>query len=115
VISVKEHTITYHIKEIYKSEELEKKGTARKIRVVRVSHGDRCLGMTQIPVPAAILNNIYKCEELLEESTCSILEHMGNDGKQLYSTKYYNLDAIISVGFRVNTKRGIEFRQWAKC
>jgi hypothetical protein len=48
VISVKEHTITYHIKEIYKSEELEKKGTARKIRVVRVSHGDRCLGMTQI-------------------------------------------------------------------
>ena len=38
---------------------------------------------------------------------------MGNDGKQLYVTKYYNLDAIISVGFRVNTKRGIEFRQWA--
>jgi hypothetical protein len=38
---------------------------------------------------------------------------MGNDGKQIYSTKYYNLDAIISVGFRVNTKRGIEFRQWA--
>ena len=49
----------------------------------------------------------------MEESTCSILEHMGNDGKQLYTTKYYNLDAIISVGFRVNTKRGIEFRQWA--
>ena len=40
----------------------------------------------------------------MEESTCSILEHMGNDGKQLYTTKYYNLDAIISVGFRVNTK-----------
>ena len=38
---------------------------------------------------------------------------MGNDGKQLYTTRYYNLDAIISVGFRVNTKRGIEFRQWA--
>ena len=49
----------------------------------------------------------------MEESTCSILEHMGNDGKQLYTTKYYNLDAIISVGFRVNTKKGIEFRQWA--
>ena len=58
-------------------------------------------------------NNIYKCGELKEESTCSILEHMGNDGKQLYTTRYYNLDAIISVGFRVNTKRGIEFRQWA--
>ena len=68
---------------------------------------------TKRPAITKHLNNIYRCEELLEESTCSILEHMGNDGKQLYSTKYYNLDAIISVGFRVNTKRGIEFRQWA--
>ena len=68
---------------------------------------------TKRPAITKHLNNIYKCEELSEESTCSILEHMGNDGKQLYSTKYYNLDAIISVGFRVNTKRGIEFRQWA--
>ena len=67
---------------------------------------------TKRPAITKHLNNIYKCEELLEESTCSILEHMGNDGKQLYSTKYYNLDAIISVGFRVNTKCGIEFRQW---
>lgn len=54
------------------------------------------------------LLNIYECDELKKEATCSILEHMGNDGKQLYMTKYYNLDAIISVGFRVNTKRGIE-------
>ena len=68
---------------------------------------------TKRPAITKHLNNIYKCEELLEESTCSILEHMGNDGKQLYTTKYYNLDAIISVGFRVNTKKGIEFRQWA--
>ena len=68
---------------------------------------------TKRPAITKHLNNVYKCKELLEESTCSILEHMGNDGKQIYSTKYYNLDAIISVGFRVNTKRGIEFRQWA--
>ncbi len=68
---------------------------------------------TKRPAITKHLNNIYKCKELLEKSTCSILEHMGNDGKQIYSTKYYNLDAIISVGFRVNTKRGIEFRQWA--
>ena len=68
---------------------------------------------TKRPAITKHINNIYKCEELLEESTCSILEHMGNDGKQLYTTKYYNLDAIISVGFRVNTKKGIEFRQWA--
>ena len=69
---------------------------------------------TKRPAITKHLNNIYKCGELKEESTCSILEHMGNDGKQLYTTRYYNLDAIISVGFRVNTKRGIEFRQWAK-
>ena len=68
---------------------------------------------TKRPAITKHLNNIYKCGELKEESTCSILEHMGNDGKQLYTTRYYNLDAIISVGFRVNTKRGIEFRQWA--
>ena len=68
---------------------------------------------TKRPAITKHLNNIYKCKELLEESTCSILEHMGNDGKQMYSTRYYNLDAIISVGFRVNTRRGIEFRQWA--
>ena len=58
---------------------------------------------TKRPAITKHLNNIYKCEELSEESTCSILEHMGNDGKQLYSTKYYNLDAIISVGFRVSS------------
>ena len=68
---------------------------------------------TKRPAITKHLNNIYKCGELKEERTCSILEHMGNDGKQLYTTRYYNLDAIISVGFRVNTKRGIEFRQWA--
>ena len=68
---------------------------------------------TKRPAITKHLNNIYKCGELTEKSTCSILEHMGNDGKQHYITKFYNLDAIISVGFRVNTKRGIEFRQWA--
>ena len=68
---------------------------------------------TKRPAITKHLNNIYKCGEIKENSTCSILEHMGNDGKRLYTTKFYNLDAIISVGFRVNTKRGIEFRQWA--
>ena len=51
---------------------------------------------TKRPAITKHLNNIYKCGELKEESTCSILEHMGNDGKQLYTTRYYNLDAIIS-------------------
>ena len=70
---VKEHTITYHIKEIYKTEELEEKGTARKIRVVR-KEGHRYVN-----------RNI----------------------------DFYNLDMIISVGYRVNSKRGVKFRQWA--
>ena len=47
-----------------------------------------------------------------ENSTCSILEHVGNDGKQTYNTKFYNLDMIISIGFRVNSKKVIKFRTW---
>jgi len=59
------------------------------------------------------INNIYKDEELSENSTCAIFAHMGNDGKQVYNTKYYNLDMIISIGFRVNSKKAIKFRSWA--
>ena len=73
LFSVKEHTVNYHIKEIYKSEELEKGGTARKIRVVR-KEGNRSVNRT---------------------------------------LDSYNLDMIISVGYKVNSKRGVKFRQWA--
>ena len=59
------------------------------------------------------INNIYNDQELEENSTCSILEHMGNRGNQKYKTKYYNLDMIISLGFRVNSKIAIKFRTWA--
>ena len=59
------------------------------------------------------INNIYKDEELSENSTCVKIAHVGNDGKQTYNTKYYNLDMIISVGFRVNSKKAIKFRIWA--
>ena len=73
MFAVKENTITYHIQEIYSSEELIKEGTARKIRVVR------------------------------------------KEGKRLVNRwlDYYNLDMIISVGYKVNSKRGVLFRQWA--
>ncbi len=73
LFSVKENTITYHIKEIYRTEELEKEGTARKIRVVR-KEGNRSVNRT---------------------------------------IDFYNLDMIISVGYKVNSKRGVKFRQWA--
>ena len=59
------------------------------------------------------INNIYKDNELNENSTCAKIAHMGNDGKQSYNTKYYNLDMIISIGFRVNSKKAIKFRTWA--
>lgn len=67
---------------------------------------------TKRPAITKHLANIYKSGELDESTTCSILEHMGNDGTQRYSTKYYNLDAILSVGYRVNTRNATRFRQW---
>jgi prophage maintenance system killer protein/prophage antirepressor-like protein len=68
---------------------------------------------TKRPAITKHLSNIYKTEELNEDSTCSILEHMGNDATQRYKTKYYNLDAIISVGYRVNSQNATKFRIWA--
>ncbi len=59
------------------------------------------------------IKNIYGCGELEERSTCSILEHMGNDGVQYYTVKSFNLDVILSVGYRVNSKNAIAFRKWA--
>lgn len=67
---------------------------------------------TQRPAVTKHLNNIFKCKELQEDSVCSILEHTALDGKK-YSTKFYNLDAIISVGYRVNSNRATQFRIWA--
>ena len=65
------------------------------------------------PAVTKHINNIYNCGELDESSTCSILEHMGNDGRQNYQVKYFNLDVILSVGYRINSKTAIAFRRWA--
>ena len=59
---------------------------------------------TKRPAITKHLNNIYNSGELDRDSTCFILEHMGNDGKQKYATQFYNLDAILSVGYRVNSR-----------
>ena len=59
------------------------------------------------------INNIYKDEELDKDSTCAKIAHMGNSNKQQYITNYYNLDMIISIGFRVNSKPAIKFRKWS--
>jgi len=67
---------------------------------------------TQRPAITKHLHNIFKNRELRENSVCSILEHTASDGKK-YSTKFYNLDVIISVGYRVNSLRATQFRIWA--
>ena len=58
------------------------------------------------------IQNIFKDGELDKNSVCSFFEHTAEDGK-IYNVQYYNLDMIISVGYRVNSKRGILFRKWA--
>ena len=57
------------------------------------------------------LKNIFDSEELVSERVCAKIAHTAEDGKT-YNTMFYNLDAIISVGYRVNSIRATQFRQW---
>jgi len=67
---------------------------------------------TKRPAITKHLANIFKTRELREDSVSSILEHTAADRKT-YRTKFYNLDAIISIGYRVNSSRATRFRIWA--
>ena len=58
------------------------------------------------------IKNIYNQEELEEDSTVAKIATVGKNG-QTYQVKYYNLDMIISIGYRVNSKKAVKFRQWA--
>lgn len=58
------------------------------------------------------LKNIFKEEELIEDSVTEVFSATASDGKN-YNTKHYNLDAIIAVGYRINSKRATAFRRWA--
>ena len=66
----------------------------------------------QRPAITKHLKNIFGSKELDENSVCSILEHTAADGKN-YHTQHYNLDAIIAVGYRVNSYQATQFRIWA--
>ena len=66
----------------------------------------------QRPAITKHFGNIFDSGELEENSVSSILEHTADDGK-IYPTKFYNLDAIISVGYRVNSTKATQFRIWA--
>ena len=67
---------------------------------------------TKRPAITKHLRNIFNSNELDENSVCSILERTASDGKK-YKTKFYNLDAIVSVGYRVNSNQATQFRIWA--
>ena len=89
---------------------------------VEVFYQDEMLWLTQkamatlfdvgIPAISKHLKNIFEEGELLEDSVISKMETTATDGKK-YQTRYYNLDAVISVGYRVNSTRATQFRQWA--
>lgn len=66
----------------------------------------------QRPAITKHLKNIFESGELDENSVSSILEHTAEDGKN-YKTTFYNLDAIIAVGYRVNSSKATKFRIWA--
>ncbi len=56
--------------------------------------------------------SIFESSELLQDSVCAKFAHTAEDGK-IYNTQFYNLDAVISVGYRVNSLQATRFRQWA--
>ena len=69
----------------------------------------------QIPAVSKHIKNIYNSEELFENSTVSILEIVQKEGDRdiIRQLRHYNLDMILSVGYRINSKQATEFRQWA--
>ena len=76
------------------------------------AHAIAALFDVQRPAIVKHIQNIYKTAELFEESTCSVLEQVAGDGKKR-KMNLYNLDMIISVGYRVNSQKATRFRIWA--
>jgi prophage maintenance system killer protein len=59
------------------------------------------------------IRNIYTAGELEQKSTCAKNAHVPDTRARSYDTEYFNLDMILAIGYRVNAKRGVQFRQWA--
>ena len=88
---------------------------------IEVKYRDETLWLTQDAIALLFdkgrstitehLQNIFQSGELQEDSVCRKFRRTAADGKE-YATKYYNLDAVISVGYRVNSIRATQFRQW---
>ena len=95
-----------------KNGKIEFRGDFKKDTIWGTQHQIAQLFKIQRSAITKHLNNIFKCRELQEKSVSSILEHTAKDGK-VYKTKFYNLDAILSVGYRVNSTQATQFRIWA--
>jgi len=117
LFGVKQPAISKHITNIYKSGELEEEGTYSILEYMGHDGQQQMAELfgTQRQAITKHLKNIFECGELNRQATCSILELVQKEGNRMVRRpiEIYNLDVIISVGYRVNTKRGIQFRQWA--
>lgn len=76
------------------------------------AHALAVIFAVQRPAVVKHINNIYKGNELDPAATCSVLEQVAADGKKR-KMNLYNLDVIISVGYRINSAKATQFRQWA--
>lgn len=97
---------------VYESGEIELKITLNNETLWLKAQNIAALFGVNRPAIVKHIGNIYKTDELQEHSTCSILEQVAKDGKKRI-IKYYNLDMIIAIGYRVNSKKATQFRIWA--
>lgn len=97
---------------VYEDGEIELKVSVEKDTILLFAEDIAALFGVQRPAIVKHIGNIYKDEELVQNSTCSILEQVAKDGKKR-KVNFYNLDVILSVGYRVNSKKATRFRQWA--
>jgi len=103
---------------IYEEGNIELKATVQNESVWLSQKQIAELFEVQRPAITKHLSNIFKSHELDEKMVCSVLEHTTKHGaikgkEQVKKTKFYNLDAIISIGYRVNSKKATQFRIWA--
>ncbi|WP_320034155.1 RhuM family protein [Halarcobacter sp.] len=97
---------------IYKTGEIELNVTLKENDIWLGANDIASIFDVNRPAIVKHIGNIYKTDELDKASTCSILEQVANDGKKR-RMNFYNLDMIISVGYRVNSKKATKFRKWA--
>ncbi len=97
---------------VYDNGEIELKVSVKNKTVLLNANDIALLFDVQRPAIVKHIGNIYKTNELSSMLTCSILEQVAKDGKKR-KINYYNLDMIISIGYRVNSIKATNFRQWA--